>query len=135
MKPIKISLMTVALVLFTFALVGWNTNEKDSDTTAKENVIILLKFKAQAEKGDQTIAALEKLFAEVKKEPNYVSIKLHVDPNDNTNILLYEEWEDLGYYNGEHMTTEHLQAFMAASSNFLAGPPDISVWEVKGVFK
>ncbi|MBO0329262.1 putative quinol monooxygenase [[Muricauda] lutisoli] len=102
--------------------------------TAK-NVIVLLKFKSQPEKGDKTVLELTNLIEKVKEEPNFVSIKLHVDPKDPTNVLLYEEWEDASYYNNEHMNTEHIKSFMANSTNFLTGPPDITFWEVQRVFE
>jgi quinol monooxygenase YgiN len=70
------------------------------------------------------------LILEVKKEPHFVNIKMFVDPADQTNILLYEQWTDEAYYKGEHMNTPHLQKFMGDAREFLAGPPDISSWEL-----
>ena len=112
---------------------GWYSSENRSDIDSGQNVIVLLKFKAQTEKGVHTVSELTNLFEKVKEEPNFISIKLHVDPNDNTKILLYEEWKDLSYYNNEHMNTAHLQEFMAKSRNFLSGPPEITFWEVKNI--
>ncbi len=134
MKPIKSLALALFLAVSTSFILGWNPSPKNPVTDSKENVIVLLKFKAQPDKGDQTVKELNDLFKEVRKEPNFVSIKLHVDPQDATNILLYEEWEDESYYNNEHMNTAHLQAFMKNSQNFLEGPPEITFWTVKGVF-
>lgn len=128
--PKHIALVATLLVVSVF-LTGWGV-EQDMATT-EPTTIVVLKFKAQPNKSDQAISALNKLFEKVKEEPNFVSIKLHIDPVDNTNIMLYEEWEDQTYYNNEHMNTVHLQSFMANSVNFLTGPPEISFWEVKGV--
>ncbi len=102
---------------------------------SKQNTIVLLKFKAQAGKGKQAVAELTKLIEQVQGEPHFVSIKLHVDPNDNTNILLYEEWEDANYYNGAHMNTPYMKAFQANSVNFLGGPPEITFWKVENTFE
>ena len=135
MKTFKTAFLSASFVLCSLLLSSWMIFDEPSVSNSPDNAIILLKFKAQPEKSDLAVSELKKLFEHVKNEPNYVSITLHVDPNDPTNILLYEEWEDLAYYNGEHMNTDHLKAFMANSANFLAGPPDISVWKVKGVFK
>lgn len=135
MKSSKSSAAILILGVLTLVLLGWDSPEDKKVTDFEQNVIVLLKFKAQQDKGVQAVSELTDLFEKVKDEPNFVSIKLHVDPNDNTSIMLYEEWEDLSYYNAEHMNTAHLQAFMANSINFLTGPPEITFWEVKKVVK
>ena len=65
----------------------------------------------------------------MEKEEHFVGIKMYVDPNDNSNILLTEEWENETYFKNDHMKTEHLQKFMNESPAFLAGPPEISYWK------
>jgi len=135
MKTNKSLAVILILVVSTLVLIGWYPSENESDIDYEQNVIVLLKFKAQPEKGAHAVSELINLFEKVKKEPNFISIKLHVDPSDNTNILLYEEWKDQDYYNTEHMNTAHLQEFMTNSKNFLAGPPEITFWEVKNVVK
>jgi len=134
MKTIKPLAITALLVSF-FVLSGWHNPEKSSKTTVPEHVIVLLKFETQPDKGAMAVTEFMKLLEKVKQEPHFVSIRMHVDPNDNTNIMLYEEWEDLSYYNTRHMETEHLKTFQANSRNFLTGPPDISFWKVEEVFK
>ena len=114
---------------------GWHPIESKTDIDLKEHVVVLLKFKTQPEMLTNALSEFNNLLEKVKKEPNFISIKLHVDPNDSTNILLYEEWEDKAYYNNEHMNTAHIKEFMANSTNFLTGPPEISFWEVKTIYK
>ncbi len=134
MNKLKKVLPTVALALSIILLSGWLPT-KNSSVDSAENTIVLLKFQAQTDKGALAVSELTSLLEEVRKEPHFVSIKLHVDPDDNTNILLYEEWQDASYYNNEHMNTAHIKAFMANSSNFLTGPPEITFWKVKSVFE
>ena len=110
---------------------------KQQETMSKENsqnLFVLVKYKTQPLKSEEAIAGLTKLIEEVKKEPNFVNITLHVDPKDDSNILLYEEWSDETYYNGDHMKTLHLQSFMEDSRAFLAGPPEISQWRIEKEF-
>lgn len=135
MKTIRFLAAFIFLAASPSVFLGWIPSANASDTEAKQNVIVLLKFKAQQDKGDHAVSELTDLLEKVKEEPHFVSIKLHLDPNDPTSILLYEEWEDASYYNNDHMNTEHLQAFMANSESFLAGPPEITFWEVKNVFE
>jgi len=115
----------------------FSCQNKQQDSMNKENnqnFIVLVKYKTQPSKSEEAIEGLKKLIVEVKKEPHFVKIIMHVDPNDNSNILLYEEWNDENYYNGDHMGTSHLQNFMQNSRAFLAGPPEISQWKIEQEF-
>jgi quinol monooxygenase YgiN len=98
------------------------------------NLIVLVKYKTQPSKSKEAFAGLTKLIEVVKKEPNFVTIKLHTDPKNDSNILLYEVWSDESYYNGNHMKTKHLRSFMEESTAFLAGPPEISQWKIEKEF-
>jgi quinol monooxygenase YgiN len=135
MKTLKTSLTLLCAIAISSVLIAWLPASSGNGTDSNENTIVLLKFKAQPEKGAQTVSELNSLIENVQKEPNFVSIKMHIDPNDDTNILLYEEWEDANYYNGEHMNTDHIKAFMENSRNFLTGPPDITFWKLEKVFQ
>ena len=123
------------LLFLTQVFVGCDAIKNKSVTDLNENAIVVLKFKAQPGKVEEAISEFEGLFEKVRQEPNFGSIKLHIDPNDKTNILLYEEWEDVDYYQNEHMNTDHLKEFMENSSKFLAGPPEVTFWKVKQVYK
>mgnify|MGYP001231048594 CR=1 FL=1 len=124
---IKTLLCFLMLTLLTSAYA-----QQKSESVKKENnnLTVLVKYKSQPEKEGEVLAALNALILEVKKEPYFVNIKMLVDPADKTNILLYEEWSDETYYKGDHMNTKHLQKFIGDSRNFLAGPPEISFWEL-----
>ncbi len=106
-------------------------NKENTKTGNNENLIVLVKYKSQPGKSSEAISGLTKLIEEVKNEPNFVNITLHVDAKDSSNILLYEEWSDENYYTGDHMKTSHLQNFMQDSRAFLAGPPEISQWKIE----
>lgn len=100
-----------------------------------DNVIVLVAYKTQPNKNLQAVAALKKLIDEVRKEPGFVGIKMHFDSVDNSNILLYEEWEDEAYHRNQHMKTEHLKAFIVESQSFLEAPPKISYWKESASFE
>lgn len=120
----KFALIIIACILIACG----KENHPSSD------IVVLVKYKAQPSKEADAVAELTKLIEQVKQEPHYVSIRLHVDTNDKTNILLYEKWNDESYYNSEHMETAHLQKFIKDSRNFLAGPPEISFWQMEKEF-
>ncbi len=99
-----------------------------------KEIAVIVQYKAQPSKEHEAILALTDLIQEVRKEPYFVKIKLHVDPKDKTNIMLYEVWRDEAYYNTKHMNTAHLQRFIESSRAFLTGPPEITIWKVDKVF-
>ena len=131
----KMSAVTIVMVISMLLLGFVAVNKKSDSTTEGNNIIVLVKYKAQPDKGADAVSELTKLIEKVQKEPHFMYIKLHVDPQDDTNILLYEEWDDASYYKSDHMNTTHLQDFIANSRNFLAGPPEISFWKTERVFK
>ena len=82
------------------ALLSCNKSE------SKENLMVLVKYKTQQNKNVDAVSALKILMSEVEKEKHFIQIKMYIDPNDNSNILLTEEWDDEAYYNNEHMKFE-----------------------------
>ena len=134
MKTIRLMSAKLILLMSSFMLVGYSTSTTAVDTTAEENIIVLVKYKTKSDKAVMAVSELTKLIEKVKQEPHFITVKLLVDPKDNTNILLHEEWNDTSYYNGEHMNTAHLQEFITNSRNFLTGPPEISFWKIENEF-
>lgn len=122
------------LILSAFIFVSWSLKNK-TEINNTNDIIVLVKYKTQPTKENETFVALTKLIENVKKEKHFVNFKLHIDPKDRTNILLYEKWNDELYYNSKHLQTNHLHKFIENSKNFLAGPPEISFWKVEKEFK
>jgi quinol monooxygenase YgiN len=128
MKLIFTAFLLTAAITFLFT--GCEKEKITSVDDGKNNLFVLVKYKAQPGKHEEALSALNSLILEVKKEPHFVNIKMFVDPSDSGNILLYEQWTDEAYYKGGHMNTPHLQNFMGDAREFLAGPPDISSWKL-----
>jgi quinol monooxygenase YgiN len=118
----KFFLISIFIVAFSFSDTIFSQDVK--------NLIVLVKYKAQPSQEEKALEALNQLIEQVKREPNYVRVVIHVDPEDRSNILLYEEWSNEAYYKGIHMSTPHLKKFINDSKAFLAGPPEISFWKI-----
>lgn len=127
--PLKI--LSILIILLTSCQ---NKQQGIMNKENSQNLIVLVKYKTLPSKGEEAIAGLTKLLEAVKDEPNFVNITLHKDTKDDSNILLYEEWSDETYYNGDHMKTKHLLSFMEDSRAYLAGPPEISQWKIEKEF-
>ncbi len=130
----KITLFLIFLLVgttFFFLSCNERMDTNNNTTDNAKDLVVLVKYKTQLAQENEALTALKALIENVKKEPNYVSIKMLVDPIDKSNILLYEQWRDETYYKGEHMNTPHLQQFMKEARLYLAGPLDISFWKIK----
>ncbi len=116
------------LALFSFLLISCGSDPK-------ENFIVYTKYKTMPNKNIDAVVAIKELIEGAKKEDNFKQIRMYIDPNDNSNILIYEEWGNEVYYRNEHMKTEHLQKFENESAAFLVGPPEVSYWRLSETFK
>jgi quinol monooxygenase YgiN len=93
--------------------------------------IVVITYKAQPDQGARMLRELKALVAEVvAQEPDCHGIRVHLDPDDDTRLLLYERWSSREAYSGPHMQTPHLGAFMGRAREFLAGPPTIEFWRL-----
>jgi quinol monooxygenase YgiN len=115
----------ILLLITATIMIACSKNDRDDN-----NLIVLVKYKAQPGKSAEAVTGLKNLIEKVKGEEYFVGIRLHIDKEDNSNILLYEEWSDEIYYQNDHMKTEHLKKFMIDSREFLAGPPEITFWKL-----
>ncbi|MEO6490046.1 MAG: antibiotic biosynthesis monooxygenase [Ferruginibacter sp.] len=122
MKQLKLILIFI-IVLITSSF-------KSVYSQSNENLIVTVKYKTQPGKDIAALIGLKNLIEIVKKEPHYVNIIVHLDADDKSNILLYEQWSNEVYYKGDHLKTKHLQQFMIDSRVFLAGPPEITFWTI-----
>lgn len=85
----------------------------------------------QTQPGKEALAATEltTLINQVQqREPACLGITLLRQHDDPTRILLIERWTSQAAYQGDHMQTDHLRAFIARAPQFLAGPPTIAIW-------
>ena|SRR5690606_19576968 len=122
--------LTIQALILTMIFVACQ-NKSDNP----ENLVVIVKYKAQPNKIIDAVDRIKLLIEDVKKEEHFVEIKLHIDPKDNSNILLYEVWEDESYYKNQHMKTDHLEKFIVDSQAFLMGPPEISFWKNNMTYK
>ena len=59
-------------------------------------------------------------------EPECLAIELAHDTDDRTKIVMIEKWISRAAYEGPHMQSKHMQAFIERSSRYFVGPPTIS---------
>ena len=96
---------------------------------SKDSTIVTIRYVAQPGMGAALREALQRLVATVvETEPDCFSIQLLHDPSDETRVLLVERWSTRAAYEGPHMQTPHLLAFIGHARAWVAGPPTIEFW-------
>lgn len=70
-------------------------------------------------------------FAETvrRQEPECALIEVAQDIDDPTRITMIERWSNREAYEGPHLQTEHMKAFVDESSQYFDGPASISFYE------
>ena len=61
-----------------------------------------------------------------RKESDCLAIELLQDLDDPTRVTLKEVWKDRGAYEGPHLKTSHMQAFIEKSSQYFDGAAHVS---------
>lgn len=62
-------------------------------------------------------------------EPACHGIQVHEDPKRPERLLIIEKWDSEEVFNGPHMQTPHMQAFLKKAEGFLDGVADFSFWQ------
>jgi quinol monooxygenase YgiN len=92
-------------------------------------VTVTVTYRTQPGKEALAHRELSELIAIVQdREPACLGITLLRHHDDPTQVLLLERWASKADYEGDHMQTEHLRAFIGRAPGFLAGPPAIAIW-------
>lgn len=60
-------------------------------------------------------------------------IRVLVDPKAPQRLLIIEQWDSEEAFNGPHMQTPHMQAFLKTAQTFLDGAADFSFWREEPV--
>lgn len=98
-----------------------------------DTVTVLIQFEARPGMGDTARRALADLVSTVlERESDCHSIEIHQGLDDPDQLFNIERWTSREAYEGPHMQTPHLQAFIEASDEFLVGPPEITFWRHVG---
>ena len=92
-----------------------------------EAVTVLIQMQLLPECIEQGKNDLLDLALEVRRaEPNCLAIELAQDVDDLTKITMIEKWSSREAYEGPHMRSRHMQAFIEKSARYFVGPPKIS---------
>jgi quinol monooxygenase YgiN len=98
------------------------------------HITVVVRYHARPEHAAQAARELTALVTAVVDEHACLGIELLQDPDDPTRFLLYERWTGRETYLGDHMRTPHLGAFVERAREFLAAPPEITLWQTVGTY-
>ena len=95
-----------------------------------DEVTVLIRMQLRPESVEQGKSDLLGLARQViSVEPDCLAIELAQDMDDHTRITMIEKWSTREAYEGPHMQSPHMQAFIEQSAGYFVGPPDISFCE------
>ena len=95
----------------------------------RSDVTVAIRYEAKAGKAETAVRELTELTnTVVREEPACRGIWLHQETGTPEKLLLVEHWTSQEAYTGPHMQTPHMTAFVGRAFEFLAGPPEITVW-------
>ena len=90
-------------------------------------VTVLIRTRLLPDSIEQGKQDLLHLAREVRRvEPDCLAIEMAQDMDDPTNVTMIEKWSSREAYEGPHMQTSQMKAFIERSSKYFSGPPDIS---------
>ena len=67
--------INLILLISTCIFLGCNSSGKQPDINESKNTIVLVKYKAQPDKGSEAVSELTKLIEKVKQEPNLKKLR------------------------------------------------------------
>ncbi len=89
-------------------------------------ISVIAKVPVQPEKREEALAAVNKLMSGVAEEDGTLLYTLNIDENNPDTFVFIERYKDMAALT-LHSSTPHFKAFMQASAEFAAGPPEINV--------
>ena len=97
-------------------------------------VTVLIHMQLLPEFADPGKSDLLNLASAVRSaEPDCLAIELAQDLDDPLKITMIEKWTSREAYEGPHMSSPHMQAFIDNSARYFAGPPSISFYHATAV--
>ena len=97
---------------------------------ADKKLTVVAKCKAKPDKVEFVRKELDHLVVETNKEPGCINYYYHVNKDDETLFLFYENWQNRAEWE-KHMEMPYLKKwFEETSIGVLEGEPEISLWEM-----
>ncbi|MEL6579632.1 MAG: antibiotic biosynthesis monooxygenase [Cyanobacteria bacterium J06621_12] len=101
-----------------------------------QQVILLVQLQAKADKVEQLKQETLNVIPQVLEEWACVSIKLHQNPEDLSQLMLYETWADKDFLlSDEHRESHYMTAYFQNIESLLAEPAQWTIWESISVQK
>lgn len=93
-------------------------------------VKVVVRCRVQPGKLEQAKREVRELIAQVLPEEGCLGITLLQGVSAPDELMLDELWSDAETYLGPHSETPYLQSYKARAGEFLAAPPEITLWRV-----
>lgn len=92
------------------------------------SVTYLIRFQVRPEQRERFLTLLNGVLDATRHEPMFHNAMLHVDPQDQNHMMLYETWEDHNDVLNVQIHRPYRDAWHAALPELLVKERDISMW-------
>ena len=92
------------------------------------SVTYLIRFQVRPEQQERFLTLLNGVLDAMRHEPMFHNAMLHVDPQDQNHMMLYETWEDHDDVLNVQIHRSYRDAWHAALPELLVKERDISIW-------
>lgn len=91
-------------------------------------ISVIAKMPVQEGKKQEAVDAIKALMSEVAKEEGTLFYSVNASEKDPDTLVMIERYRDRAALDA-HGTTQHFKEFMGKAASFLAGKPEIKVYE------
>lgn len=91
-------------------------------------VTAIIEFRIVPAERERFLTLLNAVLDAMRHEPMFHEAMLHVDPENENHMMLYETWEDLDDVINVQLSRDYRKAFHAALPEVLEEPRGVSIW-------
>lgn len=103
---------------------------------SNQQVVLLVQLQVKADKVEQLKQETLTVIPQVLQEWACVSIKLHQNPDDLTQLMLYESWANKDFLiSDEHTKSPYMTTYFQNIEPLLVKPAQWTIWENIGEHK
>lgn len=97
----------------------------------QKKLTVLARVQAKAGKEEEVKNELLALIEPTRSEPGCINYDLHQAADAPSVFMFYENWRSKGDLD-KHLETPYLRAWREKAESLLAGPSDVTLWNIIG---
>jgi len=97
-------------------------------------MVVTIRLKPGAE--EEYASNLKGVLDRMRYEPSFINTVVHRDPDDSTNLMLYETWADRDEFFTVQMTRDYRRRYEERLPHLIRSPRQMVIWQpLRGDFR